>query len=458
MINLEKIKKIYFVGIKGVGMSALASIFKNAGFSVLGSDVNQKFFTDEVLKKEGIKFHNGFDVNNLKKFNPDLVIYSSAHKENKELEKAKELEIPAIDYGQGMSLIFNKKFGIAVCGSHGKTTVSALLGQVLEEAKLDPTVLVGSRVEKWKASSRIGESNIMVAEVDEYQNKLKNYFPNGVVLLNVDFDHPDFFKSKKEYDDVFIKFISKIPRDGFLVANFDDKKVRKMAGRVKCEVISFGLESGEFQAKKIKYISSRKIFQFEVWQGEKNMGKIETGLIGEHNVLNILSVISTSLKLGVDFKSIKRGISLFKGTKRRMEFKGEVDGVKVIDDYAHHPAEIKATLSAIRNVFPKKRIICIFQPHTFSRTKSLLNDFAKSFVEVDSTIILDIDGSAREKSGDIHSLDLVKKAKKFSNIKYISNFDETIDFLKSDLERGDILITMGAGNVWQIGEDFLNLK
>ncbi len=320
----------------------------------------------------------------------------------------------------------------------------------MREAGLDLTALVGSLVNNWNSNNLLGKSKFMIAETDEYQNKLKYYFPKATILLNIDYDHPDFFKNPKEYEQTFSNFIVKIPKNGFIVFWQEDsissKIVRKLA---KCKIISFGINQGDYTVK-IKSLNN-----FDVFKKNRKIGNFSIKLLGKHNILNCLSSIVCSLELGIDISSIKKAFKNFKGTKRRLEKKGEKNGILVFDDYAHHPSEIKATLETLKEFFKEKRIFCIFQPHTFSRTEALFDDFSNSFKNTYQTIILDIYGSAREKKGKIHSKDLVKKAKEFSNVKYISNIKETIKYLDNNLEKGDILITMGASDIWKLGEEWL---
>jgi UDP-N-acetylmuramate--alanine ligase len=450
-VNRKLSKKIYFIGIKGVGMSALACIYKKNGWIVSGSDVKEKFITDNFLKKSNIRIYEGFSDKNLDDFKPDLIVYSTAYKEdNVEIKKAKERNLAFVSYPEALSFIFNNKYGIAVCGSHGKTTTSAFLSEILEQSGLDPTALVGSLVNDWNSNNRLGKSNLMVAETDEYQNKLKYYFPKAVILLNIDFDHPDFFKNPKDYEQTFSNFIIKIPKDGFIVFWEEDpicsKLVKKLA---KCKTISFGIKKGDYTVK------IKKLNNFDIFKKKKKIGNFNTKLLGKHNILNCLSSVICSLELKADISLIKKAVKNFSGTKRRLEKKGEKNGILVFDDYAHHPSEIKATIETLKEYFLQKRIFCIFQPHTFSRTEALFDDFTISFKNIYQTIILDIYSSAREKKGKIHSRDLVKKAKEFSNVKYIPNIEKTIEYLNRNLKKGDILITMGASDIWKLGEKWL---
>jgi UDP-N-acetylmuramate--alanine ligase len=478
-MNLNNFKKIYMIGIKGVGMTAVAQVLKSRGKEICGSDTHEKFFTDEILKKEKIKFYEGFDAAHLEMEKPDLVIYSTAYTdENAELAAARKSGVAVLSYPEALGAILKEGFGIAVCGTHGKTTTAAMLGFVLAELGADPTVLVGSAVPQFGGNARVGKSpsnsplgkggGLIVVEADEYQNKFLQLDPRGIVLTSIEYDHPDFFKTPEEYVAAFKNFVEKIPASGFLVACFDDKNVREVAKSASCKVISYGLQNGDWQAKNLAQLDRSKYLggvgwgncpnlpggmSFEVFENGKSRGVFQIQLFGNHNVTNTLAVIAVASHLGYDIDKIREVLKKFKGTARRFEIKGEVRGITIIDDYGHHPTEIQVTLKAARERYPNRRIWCIFHPHTFTRTKTLLQDFAKSFHNADKTIVIDIYGSAREKVGGIHSRDLVELIKKEGDdALYIPTIPEAAEFLAREVKSGDIVITMGAGDVWRVGE------
>jgi UDP-N-acetylmuramate--alanine ligase len=451
-MDLKTARKIYFIGIKGVGMTAIAQVLKLRGAEVTGSDTHEKFFTDEVLAKSGIKFYEGFDTSNLAAEKPDLVIYSTAYtEENPELAAARKMGVAVLSYPEALGQILKEGFGIAVSGTHGKTTTTAMLGFVLQELGSDPTVVVGSAVPQLGGNARAGGGKYVVIEADEYQNKFLYFDPRAVILTSAEYDHPDFFKTPEEYNDAFKKFVAKIPADGFLVACADDKNVLEIAQAVKCKIISYGLTSGDWQAKNI--LARDGGMEFEVLEKGESCGVFKIKLVGEHNVANALAVIAAARELGFDLEKIRAALEKFLGAVRRFEIKGEVGGVLVIDDYGHHPTEIRVTLEAARQKYPDRRIWCVFHPHTFTRTKALLKDFSKSFGVVDKTIVIDIYGSAREVTGGVSSRDLVELIKKEgSDALYIPTISEAAEFLAKEAKRGDVVITMGAGDVWRVGE------
>lgn len=475
-MDLSNIKKVYIIGIEGAGTSAFARILFDMGFYVTGSDEGDHNYND-VLEVRGIKVFHKFDEKNLTK-DIDLFVYSTANKPetNPELKKVLEDGKKVLSYPEALALIFNQNYGIAVCGSHGKTTTTGWLAYVLEKSGESPKAIIGSKVPQFSGNSLLGKSDLFVLEADEYQNKLKHYSPKAVVLNNIDYDHPDFFKTPEDYENVFIEFIKKISKKGFLVANFDDPIVAKFA-RVNCrgKVIGFGINNQEADilAYDIKYEAGYQFFkvklkeeeetrlrsQGELQRSEDELGQFKIKLSGLHNIYNALAVIATSIELEVDLKDIRGALGEFAGTARRMQVLGEFRGATIIDDYAHHPTEIRATLSGARQIYGNRKIIAVFHPHTFTRTKALLDDFARSFKDADEVIVLDIYGSAREAQGGVHSKDLVDqlKIKKYElkieqDIKYIPTLDEVEKYLREHVERNDVVLLMGAGDVFRVGE------
>ncbi len=463
-------KTIYFIGIKGVGMTMLAQFLLAKGAKVLGSDIPETFLTDRVLKDCKIKVFSGFNPENIP-LEVDIIIHSSAYNEknNPELGYIKNnknifSKVEIKSYAESLGKVFNNYQGIAVCGSHGKTTTSAWLGYLLSKAKKEPNVLVGSRVPQFKGSSLIGKSNLFIAEVDEYQNKLKFFKPKIVLLNNIDYDHPDFFKTKASYEKVFHDFVKKIPASGFLVVNADDAKALKVSQSSTAKIITYSLDEKKSFSEEINYrafgFKNNKLKQsFRV----NDLGTFSISLLGKHNIANALGVIATAIKLKIPLKEIKKHILSFKGTERRAQILGTYNGAVYIDDYAHHPTEIKATLEAIKETYSDKKIITVFHPHTFTRTKALFKDFVDSFFASDELIVLDIYGSAREKQGGVSSLALVKaiklankKKNNKQSVKNIKTIPEVINYLKARAKAGEVVLLMGAGDVFRVAQGILN--
>ena len=454
MNYLDKCKDLYFLGIKGVGMTGLAQILKYRGYLVRGSDTKEKFFTDQVLKENKINFYEGFSASNIKD-DISCIIYSTAYSEknNKEFKAAKDKGIPLIPYHEMVADLFNSSKGLAVTGTHGKTTTSALLAYVLREYGLNPNALIGSRVFEFNGNALVGSSDYFVLEADEYQNKLKYYDPWAVILTNVDYDHPDTYPDKQAYNQAFIDFIAKIPDDGVLVACFDDLSVQEILKDYNKKFITYGFgKDCDFRAEK------EDNYHFDVYKDNKKiLDKVNIHLLGDHNILNFLGVLSLVDFLGLDLAKVKDIAGNFKGTARRLEVKGVYNQAVLIDDYAHHPKEIKATLKALSEHYADKKIYCIFQPHTFTRTKKFFSEFVTAFDLADEVIIMDIYASAREKKGTIKALDLVNKIKENGvNAKYIPTREKVVKYLSEKLNKNDIAVTMGAGDVWQVARSLID--
>ena len=500
-MNLESINNIYIIGIEGAGTSALACILKAQGKNVIGSDEGDHFYHD-VLQKADIDVFHKFDEKNLNNafkniktpqnshslnFDPlyagggkiDLIIYSTAvqPETNPELKYAMEASkaglikqneaernevlspafserMDVLSYPQALGVVFNQaEMGIAVCGTHGKTTTTAMLATAMEKVGADPTALVGSKVLEWEGNTLVGQEKYFVIEADEYQNKLQYYNPKVVILTSADYDHPDFFKTEEEYLQVFKDFVARIPKDGFLVAYAGDKNVLEISKSAECEVVFYdelSVKSGVLEGP---------LCSDDNCHGKKAgccpTIKEENKLVGMHNLLNATAVLRVIQKLGFDEIQAIKALREFQGTARRFEIKGEYNGAVIIDDYAHHPTEVKATLQAAKEKYPNKTIKCIFHPHTFTRTEALLDEFGDSFGDADEIYLLDIFGSAREKQGGVSSDDLIVKIEQHSDNKIIKNLhtiDEATKYFQENLTARDILITMGAGDVYLIAD------
>ncbi len=460
-LDLTKIKKVYVIGIKGSGIIAIVQMLHSQGIEILGSDTTEKFFTDAILQKMKIKYFEGFNPENIP-LDVDLVIYSTSYNENNnaELVEAKKRNLKIISYPEILASFFNQKFGIAVAGTHGKTTTSAMLAQVMLEAGADPSAVVGSQIKSWEGNALVGRGEYFIAEADEFQNKLQFYFPKMVILTSVDWDHPDFFEKFSDYKKVFQDFVKKIPRTGLLVVWGESVDTLEVAKEATCQIIRYGFaEDNEvriinYQLQIPEQSSISNWQEFEISIKGKSLGKFKTRLVGQHNVLNVASVIVICYKLNLNMEKVKKALWDFQGTARRFEYIGTRNGAILIDDYGHHPEEIKATLKSAREIYPQKNILAIFQPHTFTRTKMFLDEFAQSFSAVDKVIVLDIYGSARENQGGVSSQDLVTLINKFDYQKAqnIATAEKAVEYLKDKLDQNDVVITIGAGNGWKIVE------
>lgn len=470
----NKIKNIHFVGIKGVGMTPLAIIAKEAGYGVTGSDVAELFITDIELEKAGIRPYIGFDPKNIE--GVDLVIATSAHggQENIEVKAAVEKGISVLNQGDALGVfqngqIFGKKYkGICVAGSHGKTTTTAMIATILAQNKLDPGYAVGTgEIPSLGLSGHFGRGDYFIAEADEYfadavtnkTPKLLLLNPSIIVVTNIDFDHPDVYSSIEEISDVFLEFVQKLPLDGVLIACGDGALNRKFLSSFSGRKITYGLASdNDYVLEKVNS-SVDKTF-FWVKSGGTILGQFSIGIFGEQNALDALGAIVVGLEIGLSLDQIKKGISKFSGTKRRSEFIGKLPGGGLLyDDYAHHPQEIKETLSAFKKSFPKYKIIPIFQPHMYSRTKILFKEFASSFTDSSEVIITEIFPSFREeKDPNFSSSLLAQEIKKYGkNASYFPTLADVVKYLTShNFDKNTLVITMGAGDVYKIGKEIMN--
>lgn len=477
------IKSIHFVGIKGVGMTPLAIIAKEAGIKVSGSDVVEGFITDEVLKKSGIIPLVGFSSSHLTsgstKKDVDLVITTGAHGgfENAEVLEAKRKKIKVITQGEAVGLfmdgsIFNRKsIGISVTGTHGKTTTTAMIATILKSAGLDPSFVVGTgNVLSLGSSGHFGKGKYFVAEADEYMTEPKFdktikfmwQHPKIAVITNIEFDHPDAYKSITDTRRAFLAFANRLPKDGVLITCGDDPQVKKMLLEFKGTRITYGfLKENDFVITNLKFQDRGMQFKIDARDSSTSFGITSLSVFGEHNALNATAAFIVGLEIGLTKEQIEKGLLAFRGSKRRSEFIGKIEsGALIFDDYAHHPTEIQKTLKAFREKFPNHKIVCIFQPHTYSRTKSLFEQFCRSFNDINTVILTNIYPSLREKIDlTISSKDLVQKISSIGKTAvFLPKLSDVVKYIKHENYKEDtIVITMGAGDVYKINQK-LNIK
>ena len=423
--------KIFFVGIKGVGVCGVATIYKERGSEVLGSDTDEVFFTDAILERLKIPAVS-FDPAHITQDISEL-IYSTAYGEDHpQIARARELGIPATSYTDVLARMFNEQRGIVVTGSHGKTTSAAMLGRVLEDAGFDPTVIVGGELIEWQKTARasLGGSTSkswMVVEGDEYQAKILALKPYAALITNIDYDHPDFYPTEESYRDVFKKLLKQVPQDGLVVAH----------------------ESLREFVNTIYRTNSPRVIFFDSLPDDATLS-----VWGEHNRANARGVLELATQLGVSRDQALKTLSEFLGTRRRMELYTKEDAdVVVLDDYAHHPTEIRATLRALREHYPKRKIIAVFQSHTYSRTKTFLNDFAQAFADSDCVIIAGIYSSAREKEVTVSGDDLAAAVSTHhKNVFLAHTFDEAYEHARAEAKSSAVVVTLGAGDIWHVAE------
>ena len=465
-----KKKHIHFVGVKGVGMTPLALIAKQAGLQVTGSDIGKEFITDASLRKAEIKPYVDFDASHVA--TPDLVITTGAHGgfDNIEVVTAKVKGIPVVTQGEAVGMfmqgdIFGKKQrGVSVTGTHGKTTTTAMLATVLSESGINPSYLIGTGdVGSLPSPGHFGKGNIFVAEADEYitepkyDKKIKFLWqhPEFAIITNIEYDHPDVYATIDDVRAAFSEFINNISSKGALVACGDDREIQKIITTTDKRVLTYGFhETNDYVLKSVHILGDQTFF----WVESKGMslGEFSIMVPGEHNALNALAVLIVCLELGLTVDQIRKGLRAFRGSKRRLEFIGDLGtGAKVYDDYAHHPTEIRKTLTTLRKQYPNKKIMCIFQPHTYSRTKMLFQEFTKAFDNIDElfVIITDIFASARESVDDSVSgkklVDAIVPSKK--DVHFLGDLSDVVQYINEKQLREDtILVTMGAGDVYTI--------
>lgn len=445
-------KKVHFIGIGGISMSGLAAILLKNGFKVSGSDMKESEITIR-LQQHGAEIYIGHSADNVK--NVDLVVYTAAvPSDNPELLFAKNNNIPLMDRAEFLGYIMKgHKYNVAISGTHGKTTSTSMLSHIVLSAELDPTILVGADLDIINGNFRTGESEYFITEACEYKASFLRFFPYIGVILNIDADHLDFYKDIDDIEATFKKFVSIIPNDGYAIGNADDFRVKRVLETASCNTLTFGLNEGDVVAKDIHFNGRGSSFDV-VYKG-KELYTIHLHVPGSHNVLNALSAVASSIVLGIDEKAVIEGLEGFKGAHKRFEIKGSKDDITVIDDYAHHPTEIKATLKAARE-YPHNKIVSVFQPHTYSRTISLLDEFSESFNDTDELILMDI-YAAREKDTGIVSSDMLGDKIRTKGIKCINvhSHAEALEVAKQKLSSGDLLLTVGAGDVVKVGEMFL---
>jgi UDP-N-acetylmuramate--alanine ligase len=443
-----KQKKVFFSGIGGVSMSSLSMILKNNGYNVLGSDRSTSSITDN-LTENGIKVIIGQKKENISDIG--LVVRTAAvSDDNPEILQAKELGIPVMERSTLLGQVMREyKERINIAGTHGKTTTTSMMGLVLIYAGVAPTITVGGDFAKIGGNLLIGKNDYFVCEACEYVESFLEFYPSASIILNVEEDHLDYYRDITHIKSAFEKFISKTEK--IVVANGDDQNIVDIVSNVKDKnIVLFGIDNGKYRAKNIEF--SKSITNYDLYCYNVFVGKITLKVAGMHNVLNSLAVGALALELGIDISYIKSGLFDFTGAKRRMEYIGEHRGIQIYDDYAHHPTEIKTTILSLRQK-TSGRIVALFQPHTYSRTKSLKNEFIDVLKGFDKLFVSDIYAAREKDLGEIHSKDIICKLK---NATYIENLDEAPQIIEKELQKGDIFVTIGAGDVFKIGERILN--
>ncbi|MDR0485271.1 MAG: UDP-N-acetylmuramate--L-alanine ligase [Elusimicrobiota bacterium] len=447
----NKPQNIHFVGIGGSGMSGIAEVLINLGHRVSGSDLKKSETTDR-LKSLGAKIFIGHNKKNIK--NASVIVTSTAvHKDNPEVKEALKRKIPAIRRIEMLAELARLKYTIAVAGSHGKTTATSLVSLVLSEGGLDPTIIIGGRLKNLDTGAKLGQGQYLVAEADESDGSFLKLSPVITIVTNIDNDHLDYYKTMDNLKNAFVEHINSVPFYGAAIICADDKVVSEIIPKIARKYITYGLnQNADLQARNIKISNNRNLF--DAFYLGKKLGRIVLKVPGRHNVLNSLAAVAVGIMLGIPFKKTAQALYSFDGVGRRLEVKGSKNGILIIDDYGHHPSEIKAVLKAVKDFWGKRRLIVLFQPHRYTRTQLLFKDFGKSFENADIVRILDIYPAGEKPIKNISSSLILKETLK--NKTDASKYEGAKDFLKI-LRAGDIVLTLGAGDIWKEGEKLLTL-
>jgi UDP-N-acetylmuramate--alanine ligase len=449
----RKVKRIHFVGIGGIGMSGIAEVLVNLGYNVSGSDV-QPSETTTRLQKIGAKIVIGHAAENIG--NTDVVVTSTAVRENNpEVVEAHRKNIPVIPRAEMLAELLKMKFSVAVSGSHGKTTTTSMVATILAQGDLDPTMVIGGKLASIGSNARLGDGEIIVAEADESDGSFLKLSPTIAVITNIDREHLDYYPGIVEIKDALLKFANIVPFYGCTVVCVDNAHMQEIIPSIKRRMITYGIETpADYSAVDIKF-SKRKTCYTLIYKGEK-LGQMELTVPGLFNVYNSLAAIAVARELNLDIATIKEGLKSFSGVQRRMEIKGRVGEITVVDDYGHHPTEIKETLSAMRQLW-QDRLIVVFQPHRYTRTKALFDEFTRAFRGVDILILNDIYPASEEPIEGINSAALGEAIRKAGpkHVEYISGAEATVEYLLKTVQEKDTVATIGAGSIYKIGEAFI---
>jgi UDP-N-acetylmuramate--alanine ligase len=452
-MKFRKIKNIHLVGIGGAGMSGIAELLFNLGYGVTGSDLKSSE-TTKRLQELGIKISDHHNKENVE--NSDVVVVSSAVKEdNPEVVSAKERRIPVIRRAEMLGELMRMKHGIGIAGTHGKTTTTSMVGEILSEGGLDPTIVVGGKVVNLSSHARLGNGEYMVTEADEYDRSFLELSPTIAVITTLEPEHLDYYRDFKEIRAAFLEFVNKVPFYGRVILCWDEKNLQDLMSQIERPITTYGLSpQADLKARSLSFQENRS--RFEVFVNGESVGEVTLQVPGEHNVRNSLAAVAVGLELDIPWENIQRGLEKFKGVHRRFEIKGEAKGLMVVDDYAHHPTEIQQTLKGAKSGW-KRRIVVVFQPHLYSRTRDFHEEFGISLLDSDVLIVTDI-YPARERPMPGVTGELVCKSAKrlgHKNAFYVPRLEEVAPFLKKMLRENDMVITMGAGDVFKLGDQLL---
>lgn len=448
-------KKIHFIGIGGISMSGIASIFLDLGFSISGSDLRDSLLLRELAKK-GAQIFIGHDAENLD-YPDEVVITAAIPADNVELIRAKELGIPIVKRAQMIARLMELKKGIAIAGTHGKTTTTSMVSLVVEKAGFDSTVLIGGELNDIGGNAKLGQGQFLITEADESDGSFLYFEPLVAVVTNIELDHMDYYGTEAKLQATFKEFLEKIPKDGVKIVFWDDPVIRSLVNPQDDNLLTYGTrDDAMIQIKNVHLLPEHT--ELDVYIKGELEGRITLNLPGIHNVYNSIAALSVGYYLGISFNQIATYLSQFTGVQRRFEKKGDPNGVLIIDDYAHHPTEIKATLKAALQR-GKDRVICVFQPHRYSRTFHLREEFSKAFSEADVIILTDIYSAGESAIPEINGRELARliAEEEKRSVEYFDSLDGIAEYLVEIVQPGDIVLTMGAGDVFKVGEELVQL-
>jgi UDP-N-acetylmuramate--alanine ligase len=453
MYRRTKINHIHFVGIGGIGMSGIAEVLLNLGYDVSGSDIRESEITRR-LEQLGAQIYYQHQRKNIE--GAEAVVVSSAIREgNPEIEEAAEKLIPVIPRAEMLAELMRMKYGVAVAGTHGKTTTTSLIATVLAHAGLDPTVVIGGKLNSIGSSAKLGQGEFLVAEADESDGSFLKLLPTIAVVTTIDPEHLDYYRGIEQIKETFLQFIDKIPFFGLAVLCLDQENIQSLIPQLKKRLTTYGLSSqADFQAEDMVFDGPQTSFEL-VHRGTR-MGRLTIQMPGIHNVSNVLAAVATAFELDVDFKTVQEALAGFSGIQRRFQLKAQIEDILVFDDYGHHPAEIKATLRAAKSGW-KRRIVALFQPHRYTRTMALFDDFLTAFYEADVLVITDIYPAGEEEIEGVHARHLFEGIREHGHrdVHYISDRGEILQYLSDAVMPGDLVITLGAGDIYRVGEELI---
>jgi UDP-N-acetylmuramate--alanine ligase len=454
----EKYKVIHFVGIGGIGMSGIAEVLANLGYEVTGSDIKESE-TTRRLRDRGIRIHIGHTEENID--SAHVVVVSSAVKpDNPEVVAAQRLSVPVIPRAEMLAELARLKYSVLVAGAHGKTTTTSLISTVLGHGGFDPTIIIGGKLKGIGSNAKLGQGEFLVAEADESDGSFLKLSPTIAVVTNIDREHMDFFKSMDRLKAAFLSFINKVPFYGVSFICNENEHVRELVPNIHRRYMTYGLSG----SPDIRAADIEKRFMgtsFDVIYRNASIGRFSIPIPGMHNVLNALACIGVALELKMEVGAISAALDSFGGIQRRFEFKGDSKGIKVYDDYGHHPTEIRATIAAAKEnmkyLGEQARLFVVFQPHRYTRTADLMNEFSASFEGADTLVLLDIYPAGEKPIEGVTSRSLLEKITKggHADVAYPAGKDEVLRYLLSRMRSGDLLLTLGAGDVWKLGEKVL---